>query len=66
VTLYGIDDLRRVTDETAERRRQEIPRVESIAAEEARKVFARLSAGAQYRRRLEVRVPSQRTLAGAC
>lgn len=35
VSLDGLDDLREITDETAERRTREIPRVETIAAEEA-------------------------------
>jgi glutamyl-tRNA reductase len=46
ITWYGIDDLRQVTDETAERRRREIPRVEAIAAEEAARVFADALVGA--------------------
>jgi glutamyl-tRNA reductase len=35
VTLDGLDDLRAITDETAQRRQLEIPRVEAIAAEAA-------------------------------
>lgn len=46
VTRYGVDDLRQVADETAECRRQEIPRVESIAAEEAALVFEAAMVGA--------------------
>jgi glutamyl-tRNA reductase len=35
VTLDGLDDLRAITDETARRRKRDIPRVEAIAAEAA-------------------------------